>query len=85
LIALGFVLIYKATRIINFATSEFMMIGAYLCYTFLMLSDIPVIPTFILVMLCAAALGFLVELAILCHMLLGQLIISVIMVTIGLS
>ena len=30
LIALGFVLIYKATRIINFATGEFMMIGAYL-------------------------------------------------------
>lgn len=84
LIALGFVLIYKATRIINFATGEFMMIGAYLCYTFLALSGIPVIPTFILVILCAAILGFLVERTILRHML-GQPIISVIMVTIGLS
>jgi branched-chain amino acid transport system permease protein len=84
LIALGFVLIYKATRIINFATGEFMMIGAYLCYSFLALSGIPVIPTFILVMLCAAILGFLVERTILRHML-GQPIISVIMVTIGLS
>ncbi|MGD9237295.1 MAG: branched-chain amino acid ABC transporter permease, partial [Desulfobacterales bacterium] len=35
LIALGFVLIYKATSIINFATGEFMMIGAYFFYTFM--------------------------------------------------
>ena len=33
LIALGFVLIYKATNIINFATGEFMMIGAYIFYS----------------------------------------------------
>jgi branched-chain amino acid transport system permease protein len=84
LIALGFVLIYKATHIINFATGEFMMIGAYLCYTFLALAGIPVMVTFLLVMACAAALGFLVERLILRHML-GQPIISVIMVTIGLS
>lgn len=35
LIALGFVLIYKATSIINFATGEFMMVGAYFCLTLL--------------------------------------------------
>ena len=27
--ALGFVLIYKATRVINFAQGEFLLIGAY--------------------------------------------------------
>ena len=84
LIALGFVLIYKATSIINFATGEFMMIGAYFFYTFMVMADLPPIPTFIMVMLCAGLLGFIVERTILRHML-GQPIISIIMVTIGLS
>lgn len=84
LIALGFVLIYKATSIINFATGEFMMIGAYFFYSFMVMVDLPPIPAFILVMLCSAVLGFLIERTILRHML-GQPIISIIMVTIGLS
>ena len=84
LIALGFVLIYKATSIINFATGEFMMIGAYFMYTFMVLVGLPAIPSFLLVMLAAAMLGFLVERTILRHML-GQPVISIIMVTIGLS
>jgi branched-chain amino acid transport system permease protein len=84
LIALGFVLIYKATNIINFATGEFMMIGAYCFYTFMVMAGLPAVPAFILVMFCAAMLGFLVERTILRYML-GQPIISIIMVTIGLS
>jgi branched-chain amino acid transport system permease protein len=84
LIALGFVLIYKATSIINFATGEFMMIGAYFFYTFMVMAGLPAIPAFLLVMLAAAGLGFLVERSILRHML-GQPVISIIMVTIGLS
>ncbi len=31
LVALGFVLIYKATGIINFAQGEFVLVGAYVC------------------------------------------------------
>lgn len=58
LIALGFVLIYKATSIINFATGEFMMIGAYFFYTFMVMAGLPAIPSFLLVMLAAAMLGF---------------------------
>lgn len=84
LIALGFVLIYKATSIINFATGEFMMIGAYFFYTFMVMLGLPAVPSFILLMACAALLGFVVERAILRHML-GQPTISIIMVTIGLS
>ncbi|MCF8041364.1 MAG: branched-chain amino acid ABC transporter permease [Desulfarculaceae bacterium] len=84
LIALGFVLIYKATSIINFATGEFMMIGAYFFYTFMVMTGLPPIPSFLLVMLCSALLGLFVERAILRHML-GQPTISIVMVTIGLS
>lgn len=84
LIALGFVLIYKATSIINFATGEFMMIGAYFFYSFMVYLGWPAIPAFIGVMACAALLGFMVERLVLRHML-GQPTISIIMVTIGLS
>ncbi len=84
LIALGFVLIYKATSIINFATGEFMMIGAYFFYTFMVMVGLPPIPSFLLVMVCAALLGLFIERAILRHML-GQPTISIVMVTIGLS
>ena len=31
LVALGFVLIYKSTGVINFAQGEFLMLGAYIC------------------------------------------------------
>jgi branched-chain amino acid transport system permease protein len=84
LIALGFVLIYKATSIINFATGEFMMIGAYFFYTFMVMIGLPPIPSFLLVMFCSALLGLFIERAILRYML-GQPTISIVMVTIGLS
>lgn len=84
LIALGFVLIYKATSIINFATGEFMMTGAFIFYSLMVYAGLPAIPAFLGVMACAAFLGFLVERLILRHML-GQPTISIVMVTIGLS
>ena len=33
LVALGFVLIYKATEVVNFAQGELMMVGAYIYFT----------------------------------------------------
>jgi len=84
LIALGFVLIYKATSIINFATGEFMMIGAYIFYSAAVLAGWPPVPAFLVVLGGAALLGMVVEFAILRHML-GQPTISIVMVTIGLS
>ncbi len=84
LIALGFVLIYKATNIINFATGEFMMIGAYIFYSLVVYLKLPLLIGFPLVIVFAALLGAMVERLILRHML-GQPNISIIMVTIGLS
>lgn len=84
LIALGFVLIYKATNIINFATGEFMMIGAYIFYSLTVYLKLPPLLSFPLVVAAAALLGALVERLILRHML-GRPNISIIMVTIGLS
>lgn len=41
LAALGFVIIYRATGVFNFAQGEFMMVGAYVFYLFFVQFDLP--------------------------------------------
>jgi branched-chain amino acid transport system permease protein len=84
LIAMGFVVVYKATGIINFATGEFMMLGAFFCFTAMTSTKFPFAAALLSAALGAAALGALVERIVL-RPLLGKATISVIMVTIGLS
>ncbi|MBU1740526.1 MAG: branched-chain amino acid ABC transporter permease [Proteobacteria bacterium] len=86
LIALGFVLIYKATGVINFATGELMMWGACLCWTLLapQASGLPILLVFPLTLFLAGLLAALVERVVLRPMI-GQPIISAIMITIGLA
>ena len=43
LAALGFVLIYKATGVINFAQGEFLLIGAYTLYTTFVVFQLPMV------------------------------------------
>ena len=84
LIALGFVLIYKSTGVINFAQGELSMVGAYICFALIVHYDLPYMPAFLLAIVCCAVLGFVVEYLILRHMV-GEPIFSLIMVTVGLA
>jgi branched-chain amino acid transport system permease protein len=84
LIALGFVLIYKATSVLNLAMGEFMTLGAFICFTALMQLSAPFYLALILTLFLAFVLGFVIERLIL-RPLIGEPIISVIMVTIGLG
>jgi branched-chain amino acid transport system permease protein len=84
LIALGFVLIYKATSVLNLAMGEFMTLGAFICLTALLQLNAPFYLAFTLTLFLAFALGFVIERLIL-RPLIGEPIISVIMVTIGLG
>jgi branched-chain amino acid transport system permease protein len=84
LIALGFVLIYKATSVLNLAMGEFMTLGAFVCFTVLTQIKAPFYLALILTLVCAIALGIIVERLIL-RPLIGEPVISVIMVTIGLG
>ena len=43
LAALGFVLIYKATNVINFAQGEFLLVGAYAFYSAFVVLHLPAI------------------------------------------
>ena len=84
LAALGFVLIYKATRVINFAQGEFLLFGAYMFYTAFVVMRLPWILASVVGVIGAIILGVLVERFVL-RPWVGESAISVIMVTIGLS
>ncbi len=84
LIALGFVLIFKATGILNLATGAFMTLGAYICLTVLGQFGAPFWVAFLCTLGFAIVMGIVLERIIL-RPLIGQPIISVVMVTIGLS
>ncbi len=84
LAALGFVLIYKSTGVINFAQGEFLLIGAYVIW--FTVADVGLhwsVGTLIAVVI-AIVLGVLIERLVLRPMI-GEAPIAVIMVTIGLS
>ncbi len=84
LIALGFVLIFKATGILNLATGAFMTLGAYICLTVLGQFGAPFWVAFLGTLGFAVLMGIGLERIIL-RPLIGEPIISVVMVTIGLS
>jgi branched-chain amino acid transport system permease protein len=84
LIALGFVLIYKATSVLNLAMGDFMTLGAFICFSALTFIHVPFYIAFAITIVFAILLGIVIEPLILRPMI-GQPIISVIMVTIGLG
>lgn len=84
LAALGFVLIYKATGVINFAQGQFLLVGAYTFYTAFVVLSLPLTVAVVFSAVVAVALGVVVERFVL-RPLIGESVISVIMVTIGLS
>jgi branched-chain amino acid transport system permease protein len=84
LIAMGFVLIYKASEVINFAQGEQVMIGGYLALMMLSSVRLPLPLAILVTMGVMALLGFVVERGIL-RPLTGYPVVSVIMATIGLA
>ncbi len=84
LVALGFVLIYKSTAVINFAQGELLLFGAYLCLTLTSVLKIPFWIAFFATLIASALLGLLLERFFLRPMI-GEPIISIIMLTIGLA
>jgi len=86
LIALGFVLIYKATEAVNFAQGDFMMIGAFICVgltnaDFMGWSFWVAIPITLIIM---GVLGYLFDWGVLRQMS-GQSQVSIVILTIALG
>ena len=83
-VAMCFVLIYKSTQIVNFAQGEFLLIGAWTCWWLLTTWQVPFWLGFPLTLAFMAVFGIALQVIVL-RPLIGEPIISVIMVTVGLS
>ncbi len=83
LIALGFVLVYKATDAINFAQGEFVMLAGMVVVTVLG-AQAPLIAAIVVVLLVMIGFGFGLERVVL-RPLLGRPVVAVIMATIGVA
>ena len=84
LVALGFVLIYKASDVINFAQGDLVMFAAYIVAASLQLYGLPLWLAVLLGLGGMIALGFAIEKLVLQH-LIGRPVVAVIMATIGLA
>lgn len=84
LIALGFVLIFKATDVFNFAHGDFMMVAAFVLASLTVSWGLPFYVAVPLVLITAAILGLLTQ-ALVVRPMLGQPLLAVVMVTLGLS
>lgn len=82
LVALGFVVMYKATGVINFAQGGLMLVGAYLTWTARVVWGLP-FGFALLVGLAGGALGAWLIQALVLRFMLGRPVFAQIMVTIG--
>ena len=82
--ALGFVMIFKSSSVLNFAHGELLAIGAFLFLVLSTWAKLPILLAFILTLIGSFSLGFIVERFFL-RPLIGEALIEVIMLTVGLA
>jgi branched-subunit amino acid ABC-type transport system permease component len=84
LIALGFVLVYKATEVVNFAQGDLMMLGGFFAFTFIGILGLNYWIGFAAAVAAMALFGMLAE-RVVVRPILGYPQFSIIMATIGLG
>ncbi len=84
LIALGFVLIYKATETVSFVQGDLMMLGAFAGLAAMALLGLPFWPAAAVAVICMALVGIVLEKSVI-RPLLGQPAFSVVILTLGMG
>ncbi len=84
LAALGFVMIFKSSSVLNFAHGQLLAIGAFIFLVFSSWARLPIPLAFLVTLLATFILGFVIERLFL-RPLIGEALIEVIMLTIGLA
>jgi branched-chain amino acid transport system permease protein len=82
--ALGFVMIFKSSSVLNFAHGELLAIGAFFFFFLASSVKVPIVLCFALTLMGCFALGFVIERLFL-RPLIGEALIQVIMLTVGLA
>src|SRR5512139_1494449 len=90
LVALGWVLIYKCSGVLNLAMGELTMIGGYTCLAFYswLATKFPIVQGFLLALCATLVVGFVLGLLterIFLRKMIGEPVLAVIMVTVGLA
>jgi len=83
-LALAIVLIYKSTRVFNFAMGEMLTLGGFILYTSMVTLNFPVWLGLLFTIIVSLSLGFIIERLAL-RPLIGQPILAAIMATLALS
>jgi branched-chain amino acid transport system permease protein len=84
LAALGFVMIFKSSSVLNFAHGELLAMGAFIFLAFSVWWKLPIYLSFLLTLVGTFAMGFVIERLFL-RPLIGEALIEVIMLTVGLA
>jgi branched-chain amino acid transport system permease protein len=84
LVALGFVLVFKTSGTFNLAQGELLMILAFVCWAFIGWVKLPFYVAVFLTMVIAVMMGYIFE-RILLRPMIGESIMSVLMMTLGLA
>jgi branched-chain amino acid transport system permease protein len=84
LIALGFVLIYKATEMVNFAQGEIMMLGAFVAFSMITTFGLNYWVGALIAIGVTAVFGYLLDVVVL-RRVIGQPQFAVVMLTLGLA
>ena len=84
LIALGFVMIYKATEVINFAQGDILMLAGFAAYTFISWLGLNYWLGAALAVITTAAFGYLLDVIVI-RRVIGQPQFAVVMLTLGLG
>jgi branched-chain amino acid transport system permease protein len=82
LVALGFVIVFKATGVINFAQASFVLVGGYITFNAANTWELNFYLSILVAMAAGAILGMLIEALILRRMI-GEAPFTLVMVTIG--
>ena len=84
LVAVGIVIVYKATEVVNLAHGELFMVGGFLAYTFHVMFRLPYVPSLLLAVGGAFVIGVLTD-RIAYRPLMKEGLVSVLLATIGVS
>jgi Branched-chain amino acid ABC-type transport system, permease components len=84
LIALGFVVVFKATSILNFAHGSFLVLGSYLAVTLLSTLGLPFLLAIVLIPLVMGGLGIAIHYSVMRWMV-GKAFFAVVLTTVGME
>ena len=85
LVALGLVVVFKATQVVNFAHGEMFMFGGFFAYSFHAMLGVPYVLSLFMAVACAFVVGIITDRIAFRPLMKSQTLVSVLLAMVGLS